>query len=50
MFFFKVCENLRGACDLVFVTHVIVDRIELGVAGATLLFLSAVLLDFDLFS
>lgn len=50
MFFFKVCENLRGTCDLVFVTHVIVDRIELGVSGAALLLLSAVFLNFDLFS
>lgn len=48
MFFFKVCDNFRGTCELVLVAHVIVDRIDLGVAGATQLLLSAVFLDFDL--
>jgi hypothetical protein len=45
MVFFKVSENLRGTCKLVLLTHVIVYRIDLGVAGATLLLLSAVFMN-----
>ena len=48
MLLFEVCEYLRGACQLVLLAHVIVDRIALGVAGATLLLLNDVSLDLDL--
>ena len=48
MLLFKVCENLRGACQLVLLAHVIVDRVEFGVAGAALLLLRAEFLGVDL--
>ena len=48
MLLFEVCKNLRGTCQLVLLAHVIVDRIELGVAGAALLLLSAQFLGVDL--
>jgi len=48
MLLFKVCENLRGTCQLVLLTHVIVDWIKFGVAGAALLLLSAEFLGVDL--
>lgn len=48
MLLFEVCEYLRGACQLVLLAHVIIDRVEFGVPGAALLLLSAQFLRFDL--
>ena len=48
MLLFEVCEYLRGACQLVLLAHVIIDRVEFGVPGAALLLLSAQFLGVNL--
>jgi hypothetical protein len=48
MLLFEVYENLRGACQLILLAHVIVDRVEFGVPWAALLLLSAHFLGVDL--